>query len=691
MGDLNNFEYSSSDNESHYSFMSDEDNNLENSSTDNDYSFSSDHDSSFDSDDSTTEFFHIKNGNEPIYTGSNIKLSEFVVCFFALCFRIGINDKGIGFLLLFINAILPKAGIIVPKSLYKLLSLINFTKNKKKRQYVCLACNKLLNNEKETCNNQTCKDFKKQKINIPKHEPYFVTHDYVSHLRLIIEKHWHKIIEYRQTLDTVQDITDINNAQAFNQSKQNEISHNSISLILFVDEADFSKSTSKNKLYFILGQVLDLPYTLRNSFSNILTLLTWGGYIYNFAKVMRDFIKPNFPEFLQTNLYIEKLNLNLKINLFVVIADAPCSAKIYNIHQFNGEYGCLKCMHQGQTYGRSTRIYIYDINNHEPRTRQLYLNQVEEAKSSNRVRQGVKGEAFFTKYVNLPLAGLIDYMHCCLEGTFKRTIEILFSPSNFRQNFYLGNRLNDIGNLLSKIQYPSDYNRLQRHIKDFGKFKANELRTFLINASIYVFRIYLPPIYYNHFIKYVLFIRLLTQPSISKNDITFASVLINKFVSSYHELYGEINMTYNLHCHLHLPLQVLLYGPLHMVSCFPFEGFFKICHGLYHGTRAITEQIIKNLNLMQFLSHYKFFNKFQIKENQELRHMFSKLELNTNNLANKPNGLVNAVVKAYNSLTSLEQNFLQQINFMAEKNFVKESYVLIRGAIGKFNFINHNN
>jgi hypothetical protein len=94
---------------------------------------------------------------------------------------------------------------------------------------------------------------------------------------------------------------------------------------------------------------------------------------------------------------------------------------------------------------------------------------------------------------------------------------------------------------------------------------------------------------------------------------------------------------------------------------------------------------------MQFLSHYKFFNKFQIKENQELRHMFSKLELNTNNLANKPNGLVNAVAKAYNSLTSLEQNFLQHINFMDEQNFIKESYVLIRDAIGKFNFINHNN
>jgi hypothetical protein len=69
--------------------------------------------------------------------------------------------------------------------------------------------------------------------------------------------------------------------------------------------------------------------------------------------------------------------------------------------------------------------------------------------------------------------------------------------------------------------------------------------------------------------------------------------------------------------------------------------------------------------------------------------MYSKLELNTNNLVNKPNGLVNAVVKAVNSLNSLEQNFLINLDDMNELKYVKESYILIRDAIGKFNFITH--
>ena len=50
----------------------------------------------------------------------------------------------------------------------------------------------------------------------------------------------------------------------------------------------------------------------------------------------------------------------------------------------------------------------------------------------------------------------------------------------------------------------------------------------------------------------------------------------------------------------------------HMVSCFPFEGSFKICHGLYFGTRAIAEKILKNIN-KEKLSQIKFFYRFQIK------------------------------------------------------------------------------
>ena len=65
---------------------------------------------------------------------------------------------------------------------------------------------------------------------------------------------------------------------------------------------------------------------------------------------------------------------------------------------------------------------------------------------------------------------------------------------------------------------------------------------------------------------------------------------------------GKSHMTYNCHSHLHLPFQVLRCGPLEMVSCFPFEGFYKICHSLFHRTRALAEQITRNLSIRDNLS-----------------------------------------------------------------------------------------
>ena len=42
------------------------------------------------------------------------------------------------------------------------------------RKYACLRCNKILNSAKDTCSEQICENFKKQKGNVPKSDPYFV-------------------------------------------------------------------------------------------------------------------------------------------------------------------------------------------------------------------------------------------------------------------------------------------------------------------------------------------------------------------------------------------------------------------------------------------------------------------------------------------------------------------------------------
>ena len=143
-----------------------------------------------------------------------------------------------------------------------------------------------------------------------------------------------------------------------------------------------------------------------------------------------------------------------------------------------------------------------------------------------------------------------------------------------------------------------------------------------------------------------------TQPNISKTDISFASILINKFVSSFQDLYGEINMTYHLHCHLHLPLQVLLYG--------------------------------------QFIGNYKFFNNFQIKENHEFRKIYNKLQLTTNNLHTNKYGLVNFTSKPIQNLTANEQTLLINLKKgLIASNLVKHSYRFVKDSTEFASYITH--
>ena len=120
--------------------------------------------------------------------------------------------------------------------------------------------------------------------------------------------------------------------------------------------------------------------------------LTWGGYIFNFNKVI-SFIKPSFTTFLQSQTYIPELNISLRVNLFVIICDAPMTAKAFNITQYNGKFGCFSCLHPGESSGYFSWIYLYLTDEGEVREDQLrdektYLLQVEKAIQLRTVYQG---------------------------------------------------------------------------------------------------------------------------------------------------------------------------------------------------------------------------------------------------------------------------------------------------------------
>ena len=106
-----------------------------------------------------------------------------------------------------------------------------------------------------------------------------------------------------------------------------------------------------------------------------------------------------------------------------------------------------------------------------------------------------------------------------------------------------------------------------------------------------------------------------------KADIDFARVLIHEFSRDFARIYGEKNLTFNLHAHFHLCDQVERFGPLHKHDCFPFEGWFKMCDTLHNGTSNLSEQVANNLNI-KVKAHFE--SKDIIINKKELREFVEK-------------------------------------------------------------------
>ena len=158
------------------------------------------------------------------------------------------------------------------------------------------------------------------------------------------------------------------------------------------------------------------------------------------------------------------------------------------------------------------------------------------------------------------------------------------------------------------MKFPGEITRTPRSINFRSYYKANEFKNTLFYIVIYALKEFQDTKYYEHLLKYILFIRLLTDDIITDDSIIVASQLINDFSSQFSNLYDRENETFNLHAHLHLPLQVYNYGPLNKINLFAFEGEFFIFSDLYHGVRGVGEQIARNLHMRRFY-YFQMINK----------------------------------------------------------------------------------
>ena len=192
---------------------------------------------------------------------------------------------------------------------------------------------------------------------------------------------------------------------------------------MFADAACYNKSGNKS-IWAIFSSIVELPPPLRNSYENMIFHSLWSGsnpdfnnYLEKYNKEIDHLIENGF----------EHNNINYKIRVYVLIADAPARAKVCYTNQFNGKFGCLHCLHPTQHENHKT---IYPNRIVQIRTNKSYNNDLKTALEIRTTFNGIKDHAYISLWLDIPDNVIIDPMHLCLLGTYKFMFNNFFLSKN---------------------------------------------------------------------------------------------------------------------------------------------------------------------------------------------------------------------------------------------------------------------
>lgn len=140
---------------------------------------------------------------------------------------------------------------------------------------------------------------------------------------------------------------------------------------------------------------------------------------------------------------------------------------------------------------------------------------------------------------------------------------------------------------------------MPRLITDCKFYKASEYYNLILFYSLPAIVNHWADEYLQHWILFVKGLFILLQDNIKTCELKNAKVLLKLFVKQIESLYGDRQLTYNVHQLLHLPLVAERWGPLWATSFFSFENFNGFLPNCVHGTKHFGQDIINNLRIAQ--------------------------------------------------------------------------------------------
>lgn len=333
---------------------------------------------------------------------------------------------------------------------------------------------------------------------------------------------------------------------------------NEIILIdLNIDGLPISKS-SKSQIWPILGKIYG---------DKALTPFVISAYHgYSKPSSVEKFLLPFCQEYnilRQRGLIFDKKRYTVQIRS--VICDSSARAFVTCVKSHNGYFGCGKCMQEG-TYSNHHMLFLESTA--PLRTDEDFKNRIQEDHHT--------GVSPFES-IQLPMVSRfpLDYMHLVCLGITKKLL--LLWLSGYQTSRLNGRKIAELSEMLITMSkwVPKEFARKPRSVDELNRWKATELREFLLYLGPIVLQNILPGDNLLHFNALNCAIQILCHPMDCFRNNQYSTDLLIQFVQIFKQLYGNDAIIYNVHNLLHINEDVLIFGPLDNFSAFPFENYMQ--------------------------------------------------------------------------------------------------------------------
>ena len=510
------------------------------------------------------------------------------------------------------HCLIPHALI---QSLYKFKKYFDMLKHPINKHHYCPSCCMPIDTQCSNCPNASC-----EKTFASNDKPFFIEIPIADQLKVLFNRKGfysdlrHRFERQKGNVSSIEDIYDGARYQSYMQSGEFLSQQHNISFIWNTDGIPVFKS-SKYCIWPLYFAISELPPHKRWCSDNVILAGLWFGLS---KPAMLTFLKPFLEGMSKLHSGIELYSPDIMGNfycramLLCGTCDLPAKAMVYNMIQFNGNYGCSHCLQSGKTFkvGQRGSIHIYPYIQDNPtgpmRTSEQLLQYSKEAVESGKPVFGVKGPCWFSVVPNYQVieSNVVDYMHCVLLGVTKMLLKLWFDTENSGELWYCGTKVHIADSKLLQIRPPLNITRTPRSIQQHRSYwKASEYRAWLLFYSVPVMLDILPQDYLVHYMLLVEAIYLLLKNTIYPAELSKAELLVQHFCFKLQYYYGERYMSANVHHLLHLPKIVCDFGPLYCYSCFAYESLNGKLLKYIKGTQHVESQILETVCIKQSLPY----------------------------------------------------------------------------------------